>query len=135
MRLFQFLCVMLLFAFGILINAFAENEEPSDQETTKVILVGEPQATADAAMFLATPNDIVIFQKQESTCSNFCPLLSEEHFVPLDIDRSDTDFLTPSFLPTAQRSYPQISVKDRTSHKAKVVPTKSIRFPLRISMR
>ncbi|WP_338769876.1 hypothetical protein WAF17_10765 [Bernardetia sp. ABR2-2B] len=123
MRLFQFLCVMLLFAFGTLINAFAENEAISDQETTKIILVGEPQATADAAIFLASPDHVVIFKKQENSCSDFCPLLSEEHFVPIELNRSDTDFLTTYLsLPFVQHSSTHISVKDRARRNTNVVP-------------
>ena len=129
MRLFQFLCVMLLFAFGILINAFAENEAISDQETTKIVLIGEPQATADVAMFLAITNDIVIFKKQEPSCSHSYQTLSKEYFVPLDIDRfrSDTDFLTPSFsLPFVQHSSTHISVKDRARRNTNVVPHRNL---------
>ncbi|WP_338765803.1 hypothetical protein WAF17_02440 [Bernardetia sp. ABR2-2B] len=138
MRIFQFLCVMLLFAFGILINAFAESEEPSDQTTTTIV-IGEHQAAVDAAKVLATTSTmpvIVISKKQEPSCNPY--ILSDDYFVAptrqLDIYRSDSNFLTTPFLPLVQRSYSKVSVKDRTSHKANVIPTRNILFPLRISM-
>lgn len=146
MRIFQFLCIMFLFVLSINLDTLAENTDTSDQSTpihvsTPVHVIGH-QATMDFSIALAsqseyTPLVIVTPKKQAPSCSSY-ECLSDDHFVAptrqLDIYRSDSNFLTTPFLPLVQRSYSKISVKDRASHKANVVPTRNILFPLRIGM-
>lgn len=140
----QLFCIMIMFVFiaGINLDTFAENTDTSESKTVLVI-GGEHQATMDFSTALIKrleqiPLEVIVAPtktKQEPSCSPY--ILSNDHFIAptrqLDINRSDSNFLTTSYLlQTVQRSYSEISVKDRARRNTNVVPqNKNIPSPTR----
>lgn len=140
----QLFCIMIMFVFiaGINLDTFAENTNNSDQKATTVLVVGH-QSTMDFSTALIKrleqiPLEVIVAPtktKQEPSYSPY--FLSTDHFVAptklLDINRSDSNFLTTSYLlQTVQRSYSEISVKDRARRNTNVVPqNKNIPSPTR----